>query len=136
MALKYHPKQGTIVLVRFDNAFRKPEMVKTRPCIVVSKRIKQRPNLVTVVPLSTTPPKPMMDYHCEIELEMELPPRWSAKTCWVKGDMIYSLSFDRVDLLKIGRRDDGRRIYQTATVSRDTLADVQRCVLAGLGIKS
>lgn len=123
-----------MVLVHFDKAFREPEMVKSRPCIVVSKRIKHRPNLVTVVPLSTTRPDPVMPYHCEIAMDMELPKRWSATTCWVKGDMIYALGFDRADLFHLGRGPDGRRVYQTQTVSRDTLAKAQRCILAELGL--
>lgn len=109
-------------------------MIKTRPCIVISKPIKHRPNLVTVVPLSTTPPNPVMPYHCEIEIEFELPRRWSSRSCWVKGDMIYSLSFERVDLFNLGRGKDGRRVYQTATVSRDIFASVRKCVLSGLGM--
>ena len=135
MALRYHPKQGTIVLVRFDKAFRLPEMVKSRPCIVISKRIKQRPDLVTVVPLSTTAPRPVMPYHCEIPVEVDLPKRWSAPSCWVKGDMVYALSFERVDLFNLGRGTDGRRVYQTETVSEETFAAVRRCVLAGLGLE-
>jgi uncharacterized protein YifN (PemK superfamily) len=136
LALRFHPKQGTLVLVRFDQTFKPPEMVKTRPCIVVSKRIKQRPNLVTVVPLSTTAPAPAMPYHCEIPIEMTLPGRWAADTCWVKGDMIYALSFERVDLFNLGRGSDGRRVYQTETVSERIFRDVRQCVLAGLGIQS
>jgi uncharacterized protein YifN (PemK superfamily) len=97
--------------------------------------MKTRPNLVTVVPLSTTPPNPIAPYHCEIDINVELPDRWSAKRCWVKGDMIYSLGFDRVDLFCLDKTPDGRRIYQTETVSRDTLLTVQRCVMAGLGIR-
>jgi uncharacterized protein YifN (PemK superfamily) len=134
LALKYHPKQGTLVLVHFDRAFKQPEMVKSRPCIVISKRIKQRPNLVTVVPLSTTPPDPVMPYHCEIEIDLDLPPRWRAKTCWVKGDMIYSLSFERVNLFNLGRGEDGRRRYQTSTISQDSFDKVQNCVRAALDL--
>lgn len=122
------------MLVRFDKAFKVPEMVKTRPCLVVSKRIKSRPNLVTVVPLSTTEPDPVMPYHCEIDVEVELPRRWSAKTCWVKGDMVYALSFERVDLFNLGPDESGRRRYQTETISRDTLRKIQKCILVGLGM--
>jgi len=134
LALKYHPKQGTLVLVHFDRAFKQPEMVKSRPCIVISKRIKQRPNLVTVVPLSTTPPDPVMPYHCEIEIDVDLPSRWRAKSCWVKGDMIYSLSFERVNLFNLGRGEDGRRRYQTSTISQDSFENVQNCVRAALDL--
>ncbi|WP_422048338.1 type II toxin-antitoxin system PemK/MazF family toxin [Shimia sp.] len=134
MALRYHPKQGSLVLVRFDHAFKPPEMVKSRPCVVISKRMKSRPNLATVVPLSTTAPQQVMPYHCEISIDLELPKRWSSPTCWVKADMIYSLSFERMDLFRIGKGPDGRRIYQTDTVSDDTFEKISQCVKAGLGL--
>jgi hypothetical protein len=46
LALRFHPKQGTPVLVRFDQTFKPPEMVKTRPCVAISKRMTQRSNLL------------------------------------------------------------------------------------------
>lgn len=134
MGLLYHPKQGAIVLVRFDTSFKEPEMVKPRPCVVVSKGMKARPNLLTVVPLSTTPPSPVMPWHCEIEVDLELPPRWSRKSCWVKGDMVYAVGFHRADLLQIGRGEDGRRIYQNETLSAETFKRIQHCILEGLSL--
>ena len=134
MALQYHPKQGAVVLVQFDKAFKEPEMVKTRPCVVISKEMKFRPNLLTVVPLSTTPPKPVMPWHAEVDLGLELPPRWASRTCWVKGDMVYSIGFHRADLFRLGRAADGRRIYQTAALTNDKLCMVQACVLQGIGL--
>jgi len=75
-----------------------------------------------------------MPYHCEIEIEVDLPERWAAKSCWVKGDMIYALSFERVDLFSLGRDGNGRRSYQTKTVSNDSLRKIQACMLAALGL--
>jgi hypothetical protein len=48
--------------------------------------------------------------------------------------MIYSLSFERMDLFRIGKGPDGRRIYQTNTVSDDTFEKISQCVKAGLGL--
>ncbi|MEN9410620.1 MAG: hypothetical protein RL216_2594 [Pseudomonadota bacterium] len=134
MGLLYHPKQGALVLVRFDKSFKEPEMVKPRPCVVVSKGFKSRPNLMTVVPLSTTPPEPVMPWHCEIEIGLELPPRWSRKSCWVKGDMIYAVGFHRADLFQIARGADGRRVYQNDTISTESLERIQKCILEGLAL--
>jgi uncharacterized protein YifN (PemK superfamily) len=75
-----------------------------------------------------------MPYHCEVEIDFELPKRWAAKTCWAKADMIYSLSFERADLFSLGRGEDGRRVYQTATISKDTLTRIQESIAAGLGL--
>jgi mRNA interferase MazF len=134
MVLKFHPKQGALVLVQFDRTFKEPEMVKARPCIVISKHMKARPDLLTVVPLSTTPPRPAMPWHCEIEIDLELPPKWSSKTCWVKGDMVYAIGFHRADLFRLGKDQAGRRMYQTAAISAAKFTQVQRCVLAAIGL--
>lgn len=120
--------------MRFDSAFKAPEMVKPRPCVVISKGMKARPDLCTIVALSTTPPNPVMPYNCEIEIGLEMPAKWASKTCWVKGDMIYAVGFHRVDLLRIGKDDQGRRLYQQKPLSPETFAQVQGCVLAGLGL--
>jgi mRNA interferase MazF len=134
LALQYHPKRGTVILVRFDGAFRVPEMVKPRPCVVISPKMKSRQDLCTVVPLSTTAPAEIAPYHTEIDLEFDLPAPWTSRRCWVKGDMIYSVGFYRADLFRVGRRSEGRRDYLTETLSDVTFAKVQACVLAGLGI--
>ena len=123
-----------MVCVDFSRGFVPPEMVKTRLCIVLSKPIQARPHLCTVVPLSTTAPQQAMPYHCEIDIPFDLPPRWTRQTRWLKGDMIYSVSFDRTDLLRLGKDSDGKRRYQKETLSPDTLRQVRRCVLHGLGL--
>lgn len=134
MGLQYHPKQGALVLVKFDKAFKEPEMVKPRPCVVISREMKGRPDLLTVVPLSTTPPRPVMPWHAEIALDLELPERWSSGSCWVKGDMIYAIGFHRADLFRLGKATNGRRTYQTAALSAEKMRKVQRCVLEGIGL--
>lgn len=134
MALQYHPKQGALVLVKFDRTFKSPEMVKVRPCVVISKGMKSRPGLLTVVPLSTTPPVPPLPWHSEIEIGLELPPPWTSKTCWVKGDMVYAIGFHRADLFRLGKDSMGRRVYQTEALSAEKFTQVQRCVLEGIGL--
>ncbi|MBZ0128516.1 MAG: type II toxin-antitoxin system PemK/MazF family toxin [Rhodobacteraceae bacterium] len=134
MALRYHPKQGSIVRVSFDDAFRAPEMVKPRLCVIVSKPIQARPNLCTVVPLSTTAPTVVMPYHCKLDIPFDIPMPWGNLTRWVKGDMVYAAGFHRVDLLRLGKDGKGQRIYQISTLPEDTLAQIQKCVLHGLGL--
>lgn len=134
MALQFAPKMGTVVLVDFDQGFVPPEMIKPRLAVVMSPPIKARGKIVTVVPLSTTPPNLVMPYHCQVDIPFELPPRWGNASRWVKGDMINAVSFARVSLLTLGKDAKGKRIYQTQVLAPDQLRQIQRCVLAGLGL--
>jgi mRNA interferase MazF len=85
VAIQYAVKQGTIVTVDFDQGFQAPEMVKRRLAIVISPPIKQRGKLLTVVPLSTTAPEPIMPYHCQINVPFALPAFWGNRPRWVKA---------------------------------------------------
>jgi len=51
MALKYHPDPGDILICNFAVGFKEPEMVKSRPCVVLSPRLRRRSGLCTVVSL-------------------------------------------------------------------------------------
>ncbi|WP_299281415.1 type II toxin-antitoxin system PemK/MazF family toxin [uncultured Tateyamaria sp.] len=134
MALQFHPRQGTIVLARFDHAFKEPEMVKTRLAVVVSKDMQARRGLCTIVPLSLSKPQFVMRYHCQIDPQFELPSPWGNQPRWVKGDMLLAAGFHRLDLLSLGKGSDGRRIYQTETISADDLGTIQACILEGLSL--
>ena len=81
-------------------------MVKTRPVLVVSPRLRRRDNLCTVVPLSTTPPQNQQNYHCRLVLARPLPSPWNAPEHWVKADMMATVAFHRLDLIQIGRNED------------------------------
>ena len=60
---------------------------------------------------------------------------FQANDTWVKGDMIYTLCFQRLDLIKMGkRRSDGKRLYFKDRLGRDVMRDIYGCVLHGLGI--
>lgn len=58
MPLSYYPSPGEIVLCDYATGFIPPEMVKLRPVVIVSPRLRKRGDLVAVVPLSTTAPNP------------------------------------------------------------------------------
>jgi len=131
MAIQFHPKAGTILVCDFRDGFRPPEMVKRRPAVVISPPISARPGLCTVVPISTEPPGRVMAYHVELR-ELALPPPFEAGPNWVKADMIYALSFERLDLFRAGRRPDGKRSYNHVQLSAADFLAVQRAVLASL----
>jgi mRNA interferase MazF len=134
LTIEYHPKRGTIVCVNFGQGFRVPEMVKPRLCVVISPPIKARHGLCTVVPLSQTAPNQMQDYHYEIQIPFQMPPRWGNDSRWVKGDMVCAVGWHRVDLLRLGKDRNGKRTYQLNTLSSIHLQEISNCVLHGLGL--
>ena len=136
MVLKYHPEPGTILMCAFDDlGLREPEMVKFRPALVISPRLKRRSDLLVVAPLSTTEPTEVMPYHSVLELNPPLPSPWANPTMWVKADMLYTVRFERLQLIRTGRDHTGRRKYLTRQISLGQLKDVRRCVLNGLGMQ-
>ena len=60
MPIIFHPNPGQILLCDFSD-FKEPEMVKkNRPVIVLSSALKGRDKLLTIVPLSTVKPEPLL----------------------------------------------------------------------------
>ena len=134
MPIKYDAPPRTILLCDYGlGGFKAPEMVKKRPAIVVSPRLRHRTRLLTVVPLSTTPPDRIADHHCKITFSKPLP-HFPALECWVKADMIATVSFDRLDLLRTDRLPSGKRKYLTPRISEDDFERVKACIRAALGM--
>ncbi|WP_081617423.1 MULTISPECIES: type II toxin-antitoxin system PemK/MazF family toxin [unclassified Thioalkalivibrio] len=138
MAITIHPKVGQILLCDFSAGFKNPEMVKSgRPVVVLSPLMQGRPNLVTVVALSTKRPDPIMPFHLELP-RAALPQlgRFQEQSSWVKGDMVYSVGFHRLDLIKLGKRDSrtGKRMYFTRCLSKERMREIYGCVMHGLNL--
>lgn len=136
MTLRFMPKVGDIVMCEFPACFVPPEMVKTRPVIVISPRLVGRHRLVAVVPISNSPPDPVCTHHCEIVARM-LPKFMQATggNRWAKCDMVYNLSLDRLSLVQDGRdRETGKRLYDMKRVELSTVQEVRRAIAASLGI--
>jgi mRNA interferase MazF len=136
MAIREHPALGTILMCDFGAGFAEPEMVKRRPVVVLSPKIGARPYLYTVVALSTKTPDPVMPYHCQIDLRPRLPPPLQSDGVWVKGDMVNTVGFHRLDLIRLGKERDGKRIYLYQPLSSDTLRRVRVCVLHAMGLST
>ena len=134
MPLKFHPKQGTIVVCNFDKGFKEPEMVKRRPVIVLSPRLRKRDSLCTVIPLSTTAPEKTMDYHYSLNFTKPLPPPWDAENMWVKGDMLYTVGFHRLELIRTKKNKDGTRKYIQPIINKEDLENIQNAGLHGIGM--
>jgi mRNA interferase MazF len=133
VGIQFHPKPGTVVICDFNTGFVAPEMVKRRPCIVVSPQITHRQGLCTVVPISTGRPRIQMPYHVELP-GLKLPPPWDEGPNWVKADMIYALAWSRIDLIRKGRNEQGKRIYDRDTLSPEDFMRVRKAILCGLGM--
>ncbi|MBF0392880.1 MAG: type II toxin-antitoxin system PemK/MazF family toxin [Alphaproteobacteria bacterium] len=130
MGLLFHPPTGTIVVCDYGLGFRAPEMVKIRPVIVVSPRFRSRPNLCTVVPLSSTEPKPQEMFHHQLS-DGAYPP--ARGPMWAKCDMLATVSLDRLDRIKT-RGLGGKREYVVFEVPADDLAAIQVCIRFALGL--
>lgn len=131
--MMFHPEPGTILVCDFTG-FREPEMIKRRPVVVVSPRLKRRAGLLTVAPLSTTAPQQCMDYHCMVPIDPPLPEPFDSPMVWVKGDMIYNVGFSRLELVRTGRDKTGKRKYVQRQIVGDDLRRIRGSVLAGLGM--
>lgn len=134
--LKFHPNPGTILLCNYETGFRIPEMVKERPAIVVSPRLRRRDNLCAVVPLSLTPPITAQNYHYELTLARPLPSPWANPTYWVKADMLATVGFQRLNLIRIGKDQEGKRKYLTSKIPVVDLRNIRVCILNALGMSS
>lgn len=133
MGLQFHPSPGAILMCDFSNGFTAPEMVKKRPVVVISPKRKHCSGLVTVVPLSTSVPQPVENFHIKLESKY-LPSSnyFQSAESWVKCDMIYRLGFARLDLIKIGKSADGKRIYFKDLLPDDVMRTIQGGVLHAL----
>lgn len=133
MAISYHPGQGTILLCDYQGS-KAPEMDKKRPVIVLCKQIHARPNICTVVPLSTTPPTSVMPFHFKLHTTPPLPEPYNSEFHWVKGDMVNAVSFQRLSLPTLGKDGNGKRVYDIRVLDAADFRGVQQAVLHGLGL--
>ena len=124
-----HLPPGTVVMCNFDG-FREPEMVKTRPVVVLSPKRRRKGGgkaLYTVVPLSTVKPDRIEPYHHQMDPQsVPASQRSSGKESWAKCDMVNTVSSDR---LTVPVSSGGIREVVTAT-SADFEAIRQGVVIA------
>jgi uncharacterized protein YifN (PemK superfamily) len=127
MGINFHPRAGQILVCSFDG-FKVPEMVKPRPIIVVSARLPNRSDIVTVVPISLTAPKHNHPYVVQLSKNYH-PKEADDLPCWAKCDMLMNLGLYRLNGFKLGRRK-----WDTPHASPEDLAAVREGVLYGLGL--
>lgn len=125
MPITFHPKAGTVLMCDFQG-FKKPEMIKTRPVIIVSPSHMKRPGLYTVVPMSTTSPDSVEPYHYHFE---QNPMPNTVGDAWAKCDMVATVGVYRLDRIKIAR---GK--FVTLSIGKDELEAIRLCLKFALGI--
>ena len=95
----FYPKTGHVLICNFDTGFVPPEMVKRRPIVVISKTETHSRRLCTVVPLSKTIQKIIKPWQVALKID-SISSSSDIETIWAKCDMIYTVSFDRLEILK------------------------------------
>jgi mRNA interferase MazF len=135
MSILYYPLPGEILLCDYGVDVIPPEMEKRRPVVIVTPRLRRRGELVGVVPLSTTEPDALEDFHCHLELATPLPAPWDSPVMWAKCDMFSVLSRTRLDRFKAGR-GGGKRVFVAGKVSAEQLKAIKAALLCGLGLGS
>ncbi len=134
MPIKYDVPPRSLLLCDYSKGgFKPPEMVKRRPALVVSPRLRHRKGLLTVVPLSTTEPDKVCDHHCKVTIPVQLP-NYPGSEKWVKADMIATVAFDRLDLFRTDRDQYGKRKYIQPKISEADFESVLACIRAALGL--
>lgn len=104
-----------------------PEIVKSRPVVIISPNHLNRPGLFTVVPLSTTPPDPVCPYHYKL---IGNPIPGESAEVWAKCDLVASVSRARLDRVKIARGN-----YQIGHISMEQIREIRLCVARSIGVE-
>ena len=130
MPINFHPKAGTVYECDFAGNIW-PEIDKKRPAVIFTPKYAQRADLVAVVPLSTTAPPIIRDFHCLLERN-PVPGEDPDIKVWAKCDCIQSVRFERLTgyWLEVIH---GKRQYLKVVISPADLLKIQKAVLHGLG---
>lgn len=131
MPLPYFPHQGEVLICDFDDVALGAEMIKRRPVVVVSRHDSHNRRLCSVVPLSTTAPKPPRMWHHHMP-HLSIPGWPESGDCWAKCDMLQTVSFDRLN--KPYQRTRHGRNYITLRLDPSDIGAIQVAIRAYLGL--
>ncbi len=130
MGLQFQPRLGSVILCDFRGMIQ-PEMVKRREVVVVAPH-KHNSKLVTVVPLSSTPPRREEAYHHRLGCNPR--PGGSAdEKVWAKCDTVYTVCLERLDMHYTRTRRGGRQTVWVS-VSSEELAAIRQALASALQI--
>jgi len=89
--------------------------------------------MCSIVPLSTSNPKNVCNYHTKLKFDPPLPEPYDSSEMWVKGDIVLTVAFHRLRLLFSGW-NSGQRVYDVRVLEPEALERVKVCVRNGLGL--
>jgi uncharacterized protein YifN (PemK superfamily) len=126
MPLTFHPVRGAILICHYGHAseFQPPEMMKSRPIVVVSPRHRSS-QLVTVVPLSSAAPTQIEPWHHHVSVGAYPPARGPI---WAKCDMVATVALARLDRVKHAGK------FQSLLMPPADLLGILAGIKAALGI--
>ena len=127
MPITFFPRAGQMFMCDFSG-FQPPEMVKVRPVVVISPKLPFRSEIVTIVPISLTPPAHDLPYVYKLSKNYH-PAEAGTLDCWAKADMVANLGRHRLDGFKVGRRQ-----WFVPELLPVDLQGVRNAVLHGLGM--
>lgn len=128
-------RAGSVFWMDFNQfGFEAPEMVKRRMVVVVSSRtLKRNPELVTVVPLSATPP---MHANARHNVPLEKTYYWGLKSgnpLWAKCDMLMTVSTRRLEQVNTAT-EPGQNHLPVPELARDDLRRVRLGVVHAIDL--
>jgi len=127
MAISFYPRADQVLMCDFSG-FVPPEMNKVRPVVVTSPRLPNRSEIVSIVPISLTPPKREVPYVVRLSRNYN-PKERDDLPCWAKCDMLMNIGRFRLDGFKVGRRK-----WETPQLSGEDLMAVRHGILKALGL--
>lgn len=130
MALKFQPRAGQVVRCDFRGMI-EPEMIKIRDVVVLARH-KHNSRLVSVIPLSTTAPKPPQPYHHLLSKDPS-PDGTNMHDVWAKCDMVYTVSTERLEMHYTRTRRGDRESEKVFLPTVDFEA-IKKCVAIALGL--
>lgn len=130
MGLKFQPSARSVLMCDFRGMV-VPEIVKIRPVIVIAKN-RYNNQLVIVVPVSTTAPTLMRE--CHHKLMVNPIPGNEHIPCWVKCDMVMTVSLSRLDRIKTKTREG--RCYVVPHITVEEFECVRRALLHSIGMSN
>ena len=123
--LKFQPSHKSVLMCDFSD-FKAPEMTKVRPVIVLRKN-RYNSKLVTIVPISTTEPVPLIEaIHVPIDGPLD------GRAAWVKCDMVTTVCIERLDRIKV--KHQGKTEWITQQIEQRTFDEIQKAVASYLGL--
>lgn len=90
------------------------------------------------MPLSTVEPVPVRSHHYKVsKRSLPMTNNFQSRDSWVKGDMLYTVGFHRLDLVRLDeKRPDGKRKYFQNRLDKEQMKTIHQCVLHGLNLGS